>query len=244
MPMSAQMTWPQWSGAEKWTGLQLSKVTVTSARTAPGAAAPVSALHPLGRSAAKTRAPSRRQRSSKAQAAAPCGRSVPWKPVPYSASTAAAKGCSGQRVQRAQLYPRHTRQQLPVGLRIRGTGFPFGQQDPYLPASLCCARAVTKPSPPLLPLPQTTSSRPGCGPAEGQLPPDSLAGILHHLLVAEPVCGSAGFDLLHLSGRYDPVFHLSAPSFLFLLYSRQSRYANIPRSVSGRGMWGLDYSVV
>ena len=92
IPMSAQTSSPQRGadGSAKWSGFVQSNVTVASACTAPGAVSPVSAFTPLGRSSASTNAPRYRSSFMSAHAAAPDGRSAPWNPVPYSASTTAS----------------------------------------------------------------------------------------------------------------------------------------------------------
>ncbi len=156
IPMSMTRSSPRscLPGAIQWPGFARANVAVADARTLTPAAAPVDASTPLGMSAA-TAGASRTAIASIASAARPSG--SPRNPVPKIASTmtaaspspATVKGsCSPSRRRRfSAASPRYSSGSASVRTRTRRP-------------SWRSSRPATKPSPPLLPFPQTTATGP------------------------------------------------------------------------------------
>src|SRR5260370_52535 len=139
MPMSATSTSPAWP-APGWNtspGLSAENVTVCEACTASPSTAPVRPFTPDGMSTA-THGPSTASTASATHAASPS--SAPRNPVPNMASTNA----SARSRARSQSW-----RSTPASSVNTSTRTPHSRR----------ARAVTSPSPPLLPLPHTTTTR-------------------------------------------------------------------------------------
>ena len=97
------------------------------------------------------------------QAARPEGRSAPWNPVPYRASATTSKCCVSSTVQSAQMFTDRECRRSKLVMASVVLGSPSAKRAVTFQPSFAAARAITNPSPPLLPFPQTTSRLPGCG---------------------------------------------------------------------------------
>ncbi len=170
MPMDTTITSPLKipPGVTKWPILAACSATVRSAMTAGPCTVPEPAPTPLAMSMLTT-VPGASLMSSMAAAAVPLA--APVKPVPKSASTttSALRRASRASGAKAHSASKHARTSTPIASRISR----FSRASPLkapasgsvrtltsTPAS-CNSRATTKPSPPLLPLPATTTAASG-----------------------------------------------------------------------------------
>ncbi len=157
MPISATATRPEWlrPGSTAVPSLRPWKHTVTSAVTAPPATTPVEASTPEGTSSATI--PGSPAMAAITAAASGLGR--PWNPVPSSASTITPARC--RRALRTRSCMRTPRRAAIEWFRRASSGSPAGSAASKHSTShpaVCRWRATTKPSPPLLPPPQTTAA--------------------------------------------------------------------------------------
>ena len=165
--MSIVRTSPAWAlpGWIQSPGLAASKVTVIVARTALAQTAPVEASTPLGTSTLTTGAP---EAFAASIASATVPRGSPAKPVPSSASTIA----NGVRRPLLSTSPRDAvpesickggspgrRRRFSRASPLNSSSGPAVSTTTSRPASRS-RRAATSPSPPLLPLPQSTATGP------------------------------------------------------------------------------------
>ena len=147
-------------GAIQWPSLAAWKLTVTSASTAAPSTSPVEASTPEAMSAATTGRPAGVDRLDRARRRAPRG--APLKPVPKIASTTTPRRVE----RRGQLAGATSRTVAVEALEVRRAR----RSDSSPPATAAAprprsrsspdGRAATSPSPPLLPLPQTTRAGP------------------------------------------------------------------------------------
>ena len=195
IPMSTTVTSPAWAlpGAIQSPGLPAWKVAVAAAVTATPATSPVELSTPLGTSQAKIIAsPATALIASIALLAG--SRGSPSNPVPRIASTIAAapssaagsNGRTGGPVRRSRLVRASPR---------KSSGAPSSSTSTSRPR-LRNRRATTSPSPPLLPLPHTTATRPSGTRRVDELR-ETGPGALHQLdsrdpaLVDRPTVGRA-----------------------------------------------------
>ncbi len=162
-PISATSTLPHTVRCSRCPRRNPPNVTVVVARTHGACTTPVERSRPDGPSTATTGAASRISRSM-LPAAAPRG--APLAPVPSSASTATPQpphSSSGSTTCTPCIVARI------LFSRQSGDGSPGNATAVTLTPSDASARAATKPSPPLLPVPQATTT------PSGRRPPNSLA---------------------------------------------------------------------
>ncbi len=152
-PMSATSTRPHTVRCSRWPRRNPPKVTVVTARTQGAKTTPVDRSRPEGPSTATTGAASRISRSM-APAAAPAWRA----PGPGAEQRVERDAAATPVVVRA----RSTRTPCMVARiwfsRQSGDGSPGNATAVTLTPSAARARAATKPSPPLLPVPHTTTT--------------------------------------------------------------------------------------
>ena len=93
-------------------------------------------------------------------------------------------------------------------------GSPSASRTATRQPSWAAARAITRPSPPLLPLPQTMSNAPPeCGRLRPQLGVGGQPGVFHHLQIGQAVGVACTLDFLHLRSGHNAVLHnLCLPS--------------------------------
>jgi hypothetical protein len=169
MPMSATISAPTWShaGGRTWPYLGAAKVTVKAAFTAAHPSSPESEGTPEGMSTATTGTSGHERSSAIASAIAPVGA---WcRPVPRSASTATS---AREAAVRTRSHPASSvtstsappeRSKTPMCRRASPrTSWRVPKRNTAGSRSRRW-RAITNPSPPLLPLPHRTRGRRACG---------------------------------------------------------------------------------